>query len=51
MIPATAEPTADSRHPHLMWVREHLHHLASHADTVTGPATRVAELRSVPWWR
>jgi uncharacterized membrane protein YccC len=51
MVPATAEPTADSRHPHLLWVREHLHHLASHADTVTGPATRVAELRSVPWWR
>jgi uncharacterized membrane protein YccC len=51
MIPATAEPAADSRHPHLMWVREHLHHLAAHADTVTGPAARVAELRSVPWWR
>jgi uncharacterized membrane protein YccC len=51
MVPATAEPTADGRHPHLLWVREHLHHLASHADTVIGPAARVAGQRAVPWWR
>jgi hypothetical protein len=51
MVPATAEPATDGRHPHLLWVREHLHHLASHADTVAGPATRVAQLRSAPWWR
>jgi uncharacterized membrane protein YccC len=51
MMPATAEPTASGRHPHLFWVREHLHHLASHADLVTGPAAHLARLRSEPWWR
>jgi uncharacterized membrane protein YccC len=51
MAPATAEPTTDGRHPHLLWVREHLHHLASSADMIAGPATRVARMRAVPWWR
>jgi uncharacterized membrane protein YccC len=38
-------------HPHLLWVHEHLQHLSSHAQTITGPATHVAEQRRQPWWR
>jgi uncharacterized membrane protein YccC len=44
-----AEPVA--RHPHLMWVREHLYHLSEHTETLTGPAERVAGVRRRPWWR
>jgi len=39
------------RHPHLLWVQEHLQHLSSHASAIAGPASRVAEQRRVPWWR
>ena len=39
------------RHPHLLWVAEHLQHLSSHADVITGPASHVAEQRRQPWWR
>jgi len=38
-------------HPHLLWVAEHLQHLSSHADAITGPAAHVAEQRRLPWWR
>jgi hypothetical protein len=38
-------------HPHLLWVQEHLQHLSSHAQAITGPATHVAEQRRQPWWR
>jgi hypothetical protein len=38
-------------HPHLLWVHEHLQHLSSHAQAITGPATHVAEQRRQPWWR
>jgi hypothetical protein len=38
-------------HPHLLWVHEHLQHLSSHAEAITGPATHVAEQRRLPWWR
>jgi hypothetical protein len=44
-----AEPVA--RHPHLMWVREHLYHLAEHAEALPEPAERIAKLRRRPWWR
>ena len=37
-------------HPHALWVREHLHHLAQHAGGPV-PAHHVAELRRTPWWR
>jgi hypothetical protein len=41
-----------ARHdPHLLWVHEHLQHLSSHAQTITAPATHVAEQRRLPWWR
>ena len=36
---------------HLLWVREHLQHLSERAHIISGPATRVAELRQRPWWR
>jgi uncharacterized membrane protein YccC len=41
-----------ARHdPRLLWVHEHLQHLSSHAQTITEPATHVAEQRRLPWWR
>jgi len=38
-------------HRHLLWVHEHLQHLSSHLQAITGPATHVAEQRRQPWWR
>ncbi len=38
-------------HPQLLWVHEHLRHLSSHAEAITGPTTHVAEQRRQPWWR
>jgi uncharacterized membrane protein YccC len=40
-----------SRHPHLLWVHEHLQHLSSHARAIADPASHVAEQRRLPWWR
>ena len=41
-----------TRHnPQLLWVHEHLQHLSSHAEAITGPAADVAEQRRQPWWR
>ena len=34
-----------------LWVHEHLHHLQTHANAISGPATRLAEVRQQPWWR
>jgi uncharacterized membrane protein YccC len=51
MMPAPAAAPPSSHHPHVLWVREHLHHLSSHAPEITGPAARMARLQSVPWWR
>ena len=39
------------RHPHLLWVAEHLQHLSAHAQVIGGPASHVAEQRRQPWWR
>ncbi len=54
-ISAAAQPGDDGltvhHHPHALWVREHLHHLAQHVPAVAGPARHVAELRRTPWWR
>jgi hypothetical protein len=43
----------DGSHPHhtLLWIREHLRHLGSHAQVITEPAAHLAEQRRVPWWR
>jgi uncharacterized membrane protein YccC len=46
-----ASPLQDLPHPHLLWVKEHLHHLSVSAQTVSEPALRVAEIRQRPWWR
>ena len=35
----------------MLWVHEHLQHLESHADAISGPATRLAAIRRQPWWR
>jgi uncharacterized membrane protein YccC len=39
------------RHPHLLWVAEHLQNLNAHAQVISGPASHVAEQRRQPWWR
>jgi uncharacterized membrane protein YccC len=52
--PAAAEaavPAGQLPHPHLLWVQEHLHHLSISAQTVGGPALRMAKIRQRPWWR
>lgn len=43
----------DGSWPHhdLQWIQEHLHHLGTHSHVVSDPAVRVAEQRSLPWWR
>jgi Fusaric acid resistance protein-like len=52
VIPRTASTaTLPLHHPHLLWVQDHLHHLSESAQTVSGPALRVAEARRRPWWR
>ena len=38
-------------YPHVLWVREHLHHLARSAQQLPGPALEVAQVRRQPWWR
>jgi hypothetical protein len=35
----------------MLWVGEHLYHLAVHGQAITLPAAKVAELRHRPWWR
>jgi uncharacterized membrane protein YccC len=34
-----------------LWVRDHLQHLGSHTQEMTGPALRLAQQRRAPWWR
>lgn len=47
----TAADAAVRGGPRTVWVRDHLQHLGSHAESIAAPATRVAEQRRVPWWR
>lgn len=35
----------------MLWVGEHLYHLAQRGQAITEPAAKVAELRRLPWWR
>ena len=35
----------------VLWVHEHLHHIESHANAISGPAMRLAAIRQQPWWR
>ena len=37
--------------PDMLWVGEHLYHLAERGQAITQPAEKIAELRQVPWWR
>ena len=38
------DDAADNKNnPHLLWIHVHLHHLTRNAQTVSGPALRVAE--------
>lgn len=48
---ASDGPDAGHRHPHSLWVRDHLRHLAEHAPVIITPAARLARLRTIPWWR
>jgi uncharacterized membrane protein YccC len=50
-VPALDELDGMHHHTQLLWIREHLQHLVSHAPTITDPAARVAEQRRIPWWR
>ena len=50
-VPVIDELDRARHHAHLLWIREHLHHLAAQAPAVTVPATRIAEQRRQPWWR
>ncbi len=50
-VPVLTELDRPHRHTHLLWIREHLEHLSSHARTVTEPAAHIAEQRRIPWWR
>jgi len=49
--PASIAPAHQLPHPHLLWVQEHLHRLSASAQTLSGPALRVAKTRQRPWWR
>jgi hypothetical protein len=37
--------------PDMLWVGEHLYHLAQRGQAITEPAAKVAEARRRPWWR
>ncbi len=43
--------TVRTRRPQLLWVHEHLRHLRSRVNAISGPATRLADIRQQPWWR
>jgi len=46
-----ASASAQRLHPHLLWVQEHLHHLARNAPAISEPALHLAQARRRPWWR
>jgi uncharacterized membrane protein YccC len=48
--PAGSTAALPLYHPHLLWVQDHLHHLSESAQTISGPALRLAEARRRPWW-
>jgi uncharacterized membrane protein YccC len=50
-VPALDELSRAHHQTQLLWIREHLHHLGSHANRIADPASRVAEQRRIPWWR
>jgi fusaric acid resistance family protein len=48
---ACAGDTPPHYRPDMLWVGEHLYHLAERGQSITQPAAKVAELRQLPWWR
>jgi hypothetical protein len=37
--------------PDMLWVGEHLYHLAERGQAIIEPAVKVAQARQLPWWR
>jgi uncharacterized membrane protein YccC len=48
---SSPEASSQRPHPHLLWVQEHLHHLARSAPAISEPALHLAQARRLPWWR
>jgi uncharacterized membrane protein YccC len=48
---ACAGNTPPYYRPDMLWVGEHLYHLAQRGQAITGPAAKVAQVRQRPWWR
>ena len=48
---ACAGTTPAYYRPDMLWVGEHLYHLAERGEAIIGPAEKVAEARRMPWWR
>jgi uncharacterized membrane protein YccC len=51
IVPALDGLDPGTPHHDLVWIREHLLHLSSHAQSIPEPATHIAEQRRIPWWR
>jgi uncharacterized membrane protein YccC len=48
---ACAGDTPPHYRPEMLWVGEHLYHLAQRGQAIAAPAARVAQARQRPWWR
>jgi hypothetical protein len=48
---ACAGNTPPHYRPDMLWVGEHLYHLAERGQAITEPAVKLAEARQTPWWR
>ena len=48
---ACAGDTPPHYRPDMLWVGEHLYHLAERGQAISAPAAKVAEARQRPWWR
>ena len=48
---ACAGDTPPHYRPDMLWVGEHLYHLAERGQAITQPAAKVAQARQQPWWR
>jgi hypothetical protein len=48
---ACAGDTPPHYRPDMLWVGEHLYHLAERGQAITQPAAKVAQARQRPWWR
>jgi uncharacterized membrane protein YccC len=48
---ACARTTPPHYRPEMLWVGEHLYHLAQRGQAIAEPAAKVAKARQLPWWR